>query len=94
MNVPTSLGALREAVAAGRVPHRRSKTELRENLIAPAPYRPSALPGIVGYDDTVVPQVVTAILSKHNFILLGPARPGEDASASGTDRPARAQRFP
>ena len=29
------------------------------------------LPGIVGYDDTVVPQVVNAILSRHNFILLG-----------------------
>ncbi len=28
-------------------------------------------PGIIGYDDTVVPQVVNAVLSKHNFILLG-----------------------
>ena len=28
-------------------------------------------PGIVGFDDTVVPQVVNAILSRHNFILLG-----------------------
>ncbi len=28
-------------------------------------------PGIVGYDDTVVPQIVNAILSRHNFILLG-----------------------
>jgi len=28
-------------------------------------------PGIVGYEDTVVPQIVNAILSRHNFILLG-----------------------
>ncbi|HET9834649.1 MAG TPA: hypothetical protein VFP91_23160, partial [Vicinamibacterales bacterium] len=28
-------------------------------------------PGIIGYDETVVPQLVNAILSKHNFILLG-----------------------
>ena len=28
-------------------------------------------PGIIGYDDTVVPQIVNAILSRHNFILLG-----------------------
>jgi magnesium chelatase subunit I len=28
-------------------------------------------PGIVGYDDTVVPQIINAILSRHNFILLG-----------------------
>ena len=28
-------------------------------------------PGIIGYDDTVVPQLVNAILSRHNFILLG-----------------------
>jgi len=28
-------------------------------------------PGIVGYDDTVVPQVINAVLARHNFILLG-----------------------
>ena len=28
-------------------------------------------PGIVGYDDTVIPQIVNAVLSRHNFILLG-----------------------
>ena len=71
MNVPTSLGALREAVAAGRVPHRSIKDELRENLVAQLRTNRPLFPGIVGYDDTVVPQVVTAILSKHNFILLG-----------------------
>ena len=28
-------------------------------------------PGIIGYDETVIPQLVNAILSRHNFILLG-----------------------
>ena len=28
-------------------------------------------PGIVGYDDSVTPQIVNALLSKHHFILLG-----------------------
>jgi Mg-chelatase subunit ChlI len=33
--------------------------------------REPLFPGIIGYDDTVVPQLVNAILSRHNFILLG-----------------------
>ena len=28
-------------------------------------------PGIIGYDETVIPQLVNAVLSRHNFILLG-----------------------
>src|SRR2546430_1450331 len=31
----------------------------------------SLFPGIVGYEDTVIPQLVNALLSRHNFILLG-----------------------
>ncbi len=71
MPVPTSLGALRAAIAAGRVPHRSVKDELRQNLMARLRDNRPLFPGIVGYDDTVVPQIVTAVLSKHNFILLG-----------------------
>jgi len=67
----TSLGALRSAVAAGRVPHRPVKDELRQNLIAQLKANRPLFPGVVGYDDTVVPQIVSAILSRHNFILLG-----------------------
>ena len=33
--------------------------------------REQIFPGIVGYEDTVVPQIVNAVLSKQNFILLG-----------------------
>ena len=45
--------------------------EVRDNLIAEAARRHALFPGIVGYDDTVVPQLVNALLSQHNFILLG-----------------------
>jgi magnesium chelatase subunit I len=43
---------------------------MRDNLIVARQGGP-IFPGIVGYDDTVVPQIVNAILSRHNFILLG-----------------------
>ena len=48
-----------------------SKIELRDNLMVRLRRDEPVFPGIVGYDDTVVPQVVNAILSRHNFILLG-----------------------
>ncbi|MEO8482432.1 MAG: sigma 54-interacting transcriptional regulator [Acidobacteriota bacterium] len=71
MTLPSSLGALQEAVSAGRIRHRSVRDELRENLATQLRAGVPLFPGIVGYDDTVVPQVVNALLSKHNFILLG-----------------------
>ena len=71
MSLPSSLGSLREAVKAGRVPHRSVKDELRSNLAAALRAGRPLFPGLIGYDDTVVPQIVNAILSRHNFILLG-----------------------
>jgi magnesium chelatase subunit I len=50
---------------------RSVKDEMRSNLMARLKCRETIFPGIVGYDDTVVPQIVNAILSKQNFILLG-----------------------
>jgi magnesium chelatase subunit I len=47
------------------------KDELRENLIARLKTRETIFPGIIGYEDTVVPQIVNAVLSRQNFILLG-----------------------
>jgi magnesium chelatase subunit I len=76
-DLPGTLGELRAHALYGeaRLKDRTVKDELRENLIARlrGNSRNSGpiFPGIVGYDDTVVPQIVNAVLSKHNFILLG-----------------------
>jgi magnesium chelatase subunit I len=71
-DLPHTLGALRhsqwnEARLAGRT----VKDEIRDNLIARLRSGQPLFPGIVGYEDTVTPQVVNALLSRHNFILLG-----------------------
>src|SRR5919112_1925099 len=71
VSLPSTLGALRQAVAAGRIPRRPVRSELRDNLIARMRSGGPLFPGIVGYDDTVVPQLVNAILARHHFILLG-----------------------
>ncbi|MGC1373444.1 MAG: magnesium chelatase [Candidatus Sulfotelmatobacter sp.] len=74
MSLPRTLGELRTSkFSEERLHNRRVKDELRDNLIARLRRRDDAtiFPGIVGYDDTVVPQIVNAILSRHNFILLG-----------------------
>jgi magnesium chelatase subunit I len=68
---PNTLGGLRRAVADGPSGHRTVKDEVRANLITRLRHGGPLFPGIVGYDDTVIPQLVNAILSKHNFILLG-----------------------
>src|SRR5688572_11538912 len=68
---PHTLAELREAIASGVVRRRSVKDEVRENLICRVRTGETLFPGIVGYDDTVVPQIVNAILSRHNFILLG-----------------------
>jgi magnesium chelatase subunit I len=70
-STPVTLGDLRRAVASGRVARRPVRTELRENLIRKLRAGDTIFPGIVGYDETVVPQIVNAILARHNFILLG-----------------------
>src|SRR5215210_3504612 len=67
----STLGELRRAVDGGTVPHRSVHQEVRENLISKLRSGGALFPGIVGYDDTVVPQLVNALLSQHNFILLG-----------------------
>ena len=68
---PTTLGELKAAVARGVVPHRSVKDEVRQNLIAKLRRGDTLFPGIIGYEETVVPQIVNAILARHNFILLG-----------------------
>jgi magnesium chelatase subunit I len=73
-SLPRTLGDLRRSIfSEERLRTRRVKDELRENLTSRlrANGDASVFPGIVGYDDTVVPQIINAILSRHNFILLG-----------------------
>ena len=69
---PETLGALK------RSPHgvpdralRSVKDELRQNLLARLCQSGPLFEGVIGYEDTVMPQIVNAILSRHNFILLG-----------------------
>ena len=72
MSFARTLGELRQSpFTAQRLGSRRVKDELRENLMSRLREGGPIFPGIVGYDDTVVPQIVNAILSRHNFILLG-----------------------
>ena len=72
MTLPKTLGELRRSeFNEQRLLTRRVKDEIRENLVTRLRDGGSVFPGIVGFDDTVVPQIINAILSRHNFILLG-----------------------
>src|SRR5256885_6407847 len=68
MAVPIeTLGDLRRSGA----PERPVQQEIRDNLVRKLQAGEPLFPGIIGFDETVVPQLVNAILSRHNFILLG-----------------------
>jgi magnesium chelatase subunit I len=71
--LPQTLGALKRSTdySERRMANRTVKDELRENLICKLRSKQELFPGVQGYEETVVPQVVNALLSKHNFILLG-----------------------
>jgi len=72
MNLPHTLGELRKSTfSEQRLRTRKVKDEIRDNLIARLRSSEPIFPGIIGYDDTVVPQLINAVLSRHNFILLG-----------------------
>ena len=66
-DLPGTLGELR---AAGHR-HRTVKQELRDNLLARMRSGAERFPGIVGYDDTVLPEVERALLAGHDMVLLG-----------------------
>ena len=71
--LPQTLGELESSKEfyEARLKTRNVKAELRENLIARLKTKEPIFPGIVGFEDTVIPQIVNAVLSKQNFILLG-----------------------
>src|SRR3954453_12714773 len=64
---PATLGQLLES---GYVP-RTVKEEIRANLVARLRAGETAFPGIVGFDDTVLPELETALLAGHDLMLLG-----------------------
>jgi magnesium chelatase subunit I len=66
-HLPRTLGALR---ASGYRP-RSVKDELRDNLLSALRERRPLFPGILGYEDSVLPELQTAVLARHNILLLG-----------------------
>ncbi|HTK49086.1 MAG TPA: sigma 54-interacting transcriptional regulator, partial [Gemmatimonadaceae bacterium] len=69
---PETLGALaRSPFGAPERSTRSVKDELRQNLLARLAEGGPLFAGVIGYEETVMPQLVNAILSRHNFILLG-----------------------
>lgn len=64
---PATLGQLKKSGWQSR----SVKDELRQNLMRKVHSGEKLFPGIVGFDRTVIPHIENAILSKHNFILLG-----------------------
>src|SRR6202451_192416 len=70
--LPSTLGALKNSNFGERhLGERTVKRELRENLICKLQRGDDLFPGVVGFEDTVIPQIVNAVMSRHNFILLG-----------------------
>lgn len=62
-----TLGALRKA----KYKSLSIKEEIRKNLISKLSARENPFPGIIGYEDSVIPDLERAILSRHNILLLG-----------------------
>ncbi len=67
MKRPRTLGELKAAGYRSR----SVKAEMRDSVIGKLRAQETLFPGIVGYEHTVVPQIVNALLSCHDFILLG-----------------------
>src|ERR1700684_3158772 len=71
-SLPMTLGELRRSNwSEEKVAHRSVRQELRENLLQKMEKGEPLFAGLHGYDDTVIPQIINALLSRHHFILLG-----------------------
>jgi magnesium chelatase subunit I len=69
---PKNLGELRRSAwSEEKMAQRTTRQELRENLLQKMEKGEPLFPGVYGYDDTVIPQIINAVLSRHHFILLG-----------------------
>jgi magnesium chelatase subunit I len=72
MSVPRTFGDLKQSPwAEAPLRGRTVRDELRANLVRALESGAELFPGIVGYEDTILPQLVNAVLSRHHFILLG-----------------------
>src|SRR3954447_5199945 len=69
----TTLGDLRKSGYRSKP----VKQEIRDSLVRKLKAGEPLFPGIIGYDETVIPQLVNAVLSRHNFILLGMRGPAK-----------------
>src|SRR5215218_4803729 len=67
MALPRTLGELKQRGYRARP----VKDEMRANLLDKLRRGERVFPGIVGYDETVIPQITNAVLARHNIILLG-----------------------
>src|SRR5688572_12202522 len=65
-----NIKTLGELKASGYRP-RSIKEEIRQNLIVKLRDKETTFPGIIGYDDTVIPDTERALLSRHNILFLG-----------------------
>ena len=71
MSQPKNLGELRKSQwSEQKLANRSVRQEILANLLQKMG-EGSIFPGVHGYDDTVIPQIVNALLSRHHFILLG-----------------------
>ena len=70
ITTPPNIQTLGQLKATGYV-SRSVKEELRSNLITHMRTGVNSFPGVVGYEETVIPDLQRAILSRHNVILLG-----------------------
>ncbi|MEO7137890.1 MAG: magnesium chelatase, partial [Gemmatimonadales bacterium] len=69
---PRTLGELKNSRwAEAPLRGRRVREEIRRNLLARLSSGEPLFPGILGYEDTILPQIVNALLARHHFILLG-----------------------
>ncbi len=67
MTRPTTLQALRDSGWQSK----SVKAELRDNYLCALKRGDDLFPGIVGYDDTVVPEISIAVLAAHDMLFLG-----------------------
>ena len=72
MTLPRTLSDLKSSPWAEQPLRGRTvRDEIRTNLLARLAAGGPLFPGIVGYEDTILPQIVNALLARHHFILLG-----------------------